>query len=84
MGVAHMLAEPGAAVELSHIGPRFPLMPDERIFFFGQDQGEPDDPESAVLARHALFRYPAERVRGRTAAAATEVRGVVEAQAAQF
>jgi arginase len=31
MGVAHMVGEPGAADELARIGPRFPLMEDERI-----------------------------------------------------
>jgi arginase len=84
MGVAHMLGEPGTAEELSHLGPRFPLLPEDRLCFFGQDQGDPADPESAVLARRALTRYPAGRVRGRAEDAATEALRWVEGQAEQF
>ena len=60
MGVAHMLGEPGAAEGLVQIGPRAPLLPENRVFFFGQDQGSPEDAESTVLARRPLVRHPAE------------------------
>lgn len=34
MGVAHLLGEDGAADALSRLGPRFPLLSDDDIFFF--------------------------------------------------
>jgi arginase len=84
MGVAHMLGERGAAEELSRLGPRHPLLTEDRIVYFGQDQGEPDDPESAVLARRSMYRYPAGRVRGRARAAAAEALGHLEGLAGRF
>jgi arginase len=84
MGVAHLLGEPGAAEELSRLGPRHPLLTEDRIVYFGQDQGRPDDPESAVLARRAIYRYPAARVRGRPRAAAAEALGHLERLAGWF
>lgn len=84
MGVAHMLGEPGAAEELSRLGPRHPLMTEDRIVYFGRDQGEPGDPESAVLARRSMYRYPAERVRGRPQVAAAEALGHLEGLASRF
>ncbi len=69
MGVAHMIGEPGSAEELGRIGPRFPLMEDERTLLFGY---EPNPPEMEVLERRAMPRYPAERVRGRAREAAAE------------
>ena len=38
--MAHMLDEPGAAAELTRIGPRTPLLHDDQVFFFayGPDQ----------------------------------------------
>ena len=84
MGVAHLLGEPGAAEELSRLGPRHPLLTEDRIVYFGQDQGEPDDPESVVLARRSMYRYPAERVRGRPRAAADEALGYLEGLAGRF
>ena len=61
MGVAHMVGEPGVAEELSRIGPRNPLMPDDRIVLFGY---EPNPPEMPVLERRSMPSYPAARVRG--------------------
>jgi arginase len=84
MGVAHLLGEPGAAEALSRLGPRHPLLTEDRIVYFGQDQGEPDDPESVVLARRSIYRYPAARVRGRPRAAAAEALGHLERLAGRF
>jgi len=84
MGVAHLLGEPGATEELSRLGPRHPLLTEDRIVYFGQDQGEPDDPESAVLARRLMYRYPAGRVRGRPRAAAAEALEHLEGLAGRF
>jgi hypothetical protein len=60
MGVAHMVGEPGAAEGLARIGPRFPLIKDERVVLFGY---EPNPPEVGVLERHSMPRYAAEIVR---------------------
>ena len=41
MGVAHMLAAQGTLPELSHLGPRTPLLQAEHILFFANDNVEP-------------------------------------------
>jgi arginase len=69
MGVAHMVGEPGAAEELARIGPRFPLMSDEKKVLFGYEINEP---EHEVLERRSMPRYPADAVRGRAREAAAE------------
>jgi arginase len=81
MGVAHMVAEPGSAEELAGMGPRFPLMEDERIVLFGY---EPNPLELEVLERHAMARYPAERVRCRARRAAADALRRVEAVSEEF
>ena len=81
MGVAHMIGEPGAAEELARIGPRFPLMEDERIVLFGY---EPNPPEIGVLEEHAMPRYPARVVRERPREAASEALARVEEAAERF
>ena len=81
MGVAHMLAVPGAAEELARIGPRFPLMEDEKILLFGY---EPNPPEMPVLERHSMPRYPAESVRGRVEESAAKALAYLEGKARKF
>jgi arginase len=81
MGVAHMVAEPGAAEELARIGPRFPLMEDARILLFGY---EPNPPEMPVLERRSIPHYPAESVRGRPGEAAAEALALLEVSAQRF
>jgi arginase len=81
MGVAHMVGEPGATEDLARIGPRFPLMEDERIILFGY---EPNPPEIGVLEQHAMPRYPAEVVRERPREAASEAIARVEEDAESF
>ncbi|MDQ3924047.1 MAG: arginase family protein [Actinomycetota bacterium] len=81
MGVAHMVGEPGAAEELARIGPRFPLMEEERIVLFGY---EPNPPEIEVLERRSMPRYPAKIVRNRPREAAAEALAQVEEEAERF
>jgi arginase len=81
MGVAHMVAEPGAAEELAGIGPRYPLLEDARILLFGY---EPNPPEMPVLRRRSMPRYPAEAVRGRPAEAAAEAAALLEDRGDRF
>jgi arginase len=84
MGVAHMIGAAGTAAELSHLGPRVPLLPESRIVFFGYGPGDPNDPESKTLAGYAMPHYPAEQVQGRSRAAAGEALALVEGLAERF
>jgi arginase len=81
MGVAHMVGEPGSAEELARIGPRSPLMEDERIVLFGY---EPNPLEIGVLERRSMPCYPAEVVRGGPEEAAAEALAIVEGAAEVF
>jgi arginase len=81
MGVAHMVGEPGVAEELARIGPRFPLMDDERILLFGY---EPNPPEVEVLEQRSMSRYPAASVRGRAEEAASEALTLLEDSTERF
>jgi arginase len=81
MGVAHMLGEPGSAEELATIGPRFPLMEDEKIALFGYSHNEP---EAETLARRSMPRYAVERVRHGPEKTAAEARAYLEETANTF
>lgn len=81
MGVAHMVGEPGAAEELARIGPRFPLMEDEKVVLFGY---EPNPSEVGVLERHSMPRYPAKIVRDRPREAAAEALARIEEEVERF
>jgi arginase len=81
MGVAHMLGEPGSAEELATIGPRFPLMEDEKIALFGYSHNEP---EVEILARRSMPRYPVERVRHVPEKVAAEALAYLEETAETF
>ncbi len=83
MGVAHMIAEPGAAEELARIGPRYPLMPDDRIVLFGYEPNT-TGPEEGIRARRGMAHYPAARVREAPPAIAREARTRIEGLAGQF
>jgi arginase len=81
MGVAHMVAEEGTAEELSRVGPRFPLMPEEMIMLFGYNPLELNDAEANALARRKMPRYPFAGIRGRAEEAAqalSEIEGRAE------
>jgi arginase len=84
MGVAHLVAEPGSAPMLTHIGPRYPLMTGKSILPFGYIPGEPASIEQEFLTRHGISGYPISLVQGRARQAATEARFRLETQAEQF
>jgi arginase len=54
MGMAHLLGEERAAVELSRIGPRFPLLDDADVCVFGHRPERATDWEREVLSRRGL------------------------------
>jgi arginase len=85
MGVAHMVAEEGTAEELSRLGPRFPLMPEEMIVLFGYNPRELNDAEAEALARRRMPRYSLEEIRGSgTREAAARALGEIEDRAKRF
>lgn len=62
MGVAHMLAEPGAAPELTEVGSRTPLLDDEQIVLLAHDARHSTPHELAAIERRALALVPREQV----------------------
>jgi arginase len=84
MGVAHMIAEEGTAEELSRVGPRYPLMPEEMIVLFGYNPRELNDAEADALARRKMPRYPLAEIRGRAKEAAAQALSELEDRAGRF
>ncbi len=84
MGVAHMIGEPGAAPELSGIGPRRPLLDPERVLFYGPCLEHSEGVETRVLAAHDMRAIPLDRVQGRATAAAREARATIESDGGTF
>jgi arginase len=84
MGVAHMIGEPGTAAQLSHIGPRFPLMPVEKIALFGYNPVEITASERDMLARGQWLHYPLSVVQGDAERAASQVVKALDSRAEQF
>jgi arginase len=85
MGIAHIIAEPETADELSHIGSRFPLMPVDQIVLFGYNPGEINASERDVLARRQWKRhYPLAEVQGKAGQVATQAVKDLEGRAERF
>ena len=72
MVMSHIIGEGSEA--LAHIGSRYPLMPQENIVLFGYNSasGWIDEAEMQRLEQSSMLKYPAERIRGQAAHAATE------------
>jgi arginase len=84
MGMAHMLGEAGAVEELSHIGPRFPLLTDDNVIFFAYVPGELTAWEQTVFVRRSLHGYVADHIIGRARDAAVEAVAEMEKRAERF
>jgi arginase len=67
-GVAHLLDIPGAAPELSGMGPRRPLLPPDAVLFFAADNVSP--PEAETAERLGLARLRLDEVKADPAGAA--------------
>lgn len=80
MGMAHILGEAGAVEELSHIGPRFPLLSDDKVIFFAYVPAELTAWEQTVFIRRSLHGYVADRARD----AAVEALAEMEQRAEHF
>ena len=84
MGIAHMIGEVGVTEALSHIGPRFPLLTEDKIVAFGYNPAEMNEVEHEVLARHPMLTYPLARVQGRAREAAREALMQLEGRVERF
>jgi arginase len=84
MSIAHMLGESGTAAELSHIGARYPLMPEDQIVLFGYNPDELNTTEGEALARHRMQAYPLAEVQGRAAQAVAEALKSLEGRGKKF
>jgi arginase len=63
MVTAHILGR--GCSELARIGPRYPLLQESHLVYFGYNEsaGAIDPPELAALERSAALRYPVEAIR---------------------
>jgi arginase len=62
MGMAHMLAEPGARPELVWVGPRAPLLRDDQVLLFGWGPEQATEFEREAIARRGLERIAVDEV----------------------
>ena len=82
MGLAHILG--GGVDELSHLGPRYPLLEQQKVTLFGYSAGAGgiDPVEVRLLQDMVMARYPLESINGRVQTAAAqalrELEGKVE------
>jgi arginase len=76
MGVSHLIGE--GAPELAHVGPRFPLLPQDRIVLFGFQPYEIEPEESRALERSAMVQYPVTSMGDRPIEFAAEARARLE------
>jgi len=62
MGMAHMLAEPGARPELLWVGPRAPLLRDDQVLLFAWGPEQATEFELAAIERRGLERIAVDEV----------------------
>jgi arginase len=79
MGVSHLIGEGDS--ELAHIGPRFPLLPQDRIVLFGFHPYDLEPDESRLLETSALLPYPVTSLDDRPVELAAEARARLEERA---
>jgi arginase len=79
MGVSHLIGE--GDPELAHLGPRVPLLPQDRIALFGFHPYEIEPREAELLEKSAMLRYPVTSMDDRPVEFAGEVRGRLEERA---
>ena len=80
MVTAHILGR--GTSELARIGPRYPLLEESHLLYFGYNQsaGGIDPPEFSALERSASLRYPVEAIREDPLAAASEALSALESR----
>ena len=86
MGVAHLIGE--GDPEVAHLGPRFPLLPPDRVTLFGFHPYEIEPDEQRLLEKSAMAQYPVtsmgDRPVERAAEALTRLEERVRAIAVHF
>ena len=83
MGLAHILGE--GAEQLSRLGPRYPLLQEERVLVFGYDEGpHMDTAEIVRLGRSRMIKYPLERIRMSPIQTAGEALAELESRASRI
>lgn len=80
MGLAHMLAEPGACEPLLFAGPRTPLLRDEGVLLFGWGPEQATEFERAAIERRGLERIAVDEVAADPQAAAARAVAALEAR----
>jgi arginase len=80
MGVAHLIGD--GAAELSRIGPRYPLLPEDRIALFGFHPYEIEPKEQQRLEASAMWRYPVTAMDDRAVELAAEALARLEQRSA--
>jgi len=79
MGVAHLIGE--GDPEVSHLGPRFPLLPADRITLFGFQAYEIEPSEQRLLETSAMAQYPVTSMGDRPVELAAEALARLEERA---
>jgi arginase len=79
MGVSHLIGQ--GDPDLAHIGPRFPLLPEERIVLFGFHPYEIEPDESRVLETSAMVKHPVTSMDDRPVEVAAEALARLEERA---
>jgi arginase len=80
MGMAHLIGD--GVAELARIGPRYPLLPQDRIALFGFHPFEVEPTEQRRLDVSGMLRYPVTSMGDRPVAFAADARAKLEARAA--
>src|SRR6202011_6292463 len=79
MGMAHMIGE--GDPELAHLGPRFPLLPQDRIALFGFQPYEIEPEEARLLETSAMLQYPVTSMNNQPVEQAAAARARLEERA---
>jgi arginase len=79
MGVSHLIGM--GDPELAHLGPRFPLVPQDRIALFGFHPYDIEPEEARLLEASAMVQYPVTSMDDRPVELAAEARARLEERA---
>jgi arginase len=79
MGISHLIGE--GDPEVAHLGPRFPLLPPDRVTLFGFHPYEIEPEEQRLLERSAIVQYPVTSMADRPVALAAEALAHLEERA---
>ncbi len=81
MGMAHMLALPGAERSLVEVGSKAPLLEAEQVLLFGWDPVQATEHEPRAIERHSIHVIPLAQVAADPPAAAKHALGLLEDRA---